>query len=521
LEAAIPTEPTHFGVLSLLPAVVALGLAIGTKRVIESLLLGILSAVVLLDARATGWLHSLLYSIPNLFAAIAGHPPDAASGSEGIGLVKSSGRAELLVIVVLLGAFIAVLERSGGALAFGEWLSGKVNGPRGAQNASAIMGCALFTSAYFSALATGTVFRPIFDRMRLSRAKLAFILDSTSAPVNTLVPISGWVAFMAALLHDNIPGLDDGVRGLLRTVPFNFYCWTLLTLVFLRVNNVVREIGPMRRSEERAAAGECTADEDDGAAGELDARGGKGRSPAARRSEATDMTGRAGTVMDMVLPLGTSIAILVFLGLWNFTLADPELGLGLPKVPINSNQILIFSFSVGLLVAGIKYGAGGLMKPKEFLDETLEGSKSVVIGGMIIILAVTLGDVLRSSPPDGLGAEAYLGSVARGLIPVGIVPLAAFVISSFMGFALGTAFGVWGIMIPLTIPIGGNPYVVAAAVLSGGTFGDHCSPISDTTIMSSIGAGCDHMEHVTTQLPYALTAAGLSAFLFLLAGFVA
>jgi Na+/H+ antiporter NhaC len=520
MEAQIPTEPTHFGLLSLLPAAVALGLAIGTKRVIESLLLGILSAVVLIEARASGWLHSLIYSIPNLFAAIAGRHPDAATGSEGIGLVKSSGRAELLVIVILLGAFVAVLEKSGGALAFGEWLSGKVKGPRGAQNASAVMGCALFTSAYFSALATGTVFRPIFDRMRLSRAKLAFILDSTSAPVNTLVPISGWVAFMAALLQDNIPGLDDGVRGLIRTVPFNFYCWTLLVLVFLRVNNVFREIGPMRRSEERAAAGESTA-ADDEASGEPTARGGKGRSPAARRSEATDIVARAGTVLDMVLPLGTSIAILVFLGLWNFTLADPELGLGLPKVPINSNQILIFSFALGLLVAGVKYGASGLMKPREFLDETLEGSKSVVIGGMIIILAVTLGDVLRSSPPDGLGAEGYIGSVARGLIPVGIVPLAVFMISSCMGFALGTAFGVWGIMIPLAIPIGGNPFVVSAAILSGGTFGDHCSPISDTTIMSSIGAGCDHMEHVTTQLPYALTAAGLSCFMFLLAGFIA
>ncbi len=493
----------HFGIISILPAVVALGLAIWSKRVIESLLLGILTGVVMIDAQANGLGHALLNSIINMFNAIAGHAPNKEAGLAGMGLVKNAGRAEVIIVVLLLGAFITILDRSGGAFAFGEWLSKKVTTKKGAQNATAVMGCALFTSAYFSSLATGTVFKPIYDKMKISRAKLSFILDSTSAPINTLIPISGWVAYMATLMTDNIPEVTDGVKGLVMTIPFNFYCIVLLIMVFLMANGKIKDFGPMKAAEKRANEADEIQD-------------------AVQKEAAAAASYRKGTVSDMLWPLGVSVLMLVVLGLWNYTL--PNIIKDIPKLPLGGNQMLIISFSVGLIVAFVKYTMSRLMTSKEFLDEALEGTKSAIMGGMIIILAVTLGDILRTAAPEGTGAAQYLQQVAGAVIPQSIVPFAVFLLSSFMAFAMGTSWGVWAIMMPIAIPLtlatGGNAFLAAAAVLSGGTFGDHCSPISDTTIMSSLGAGCDHMEHVNTQLPYAITAAGVASVLFLIAGFI-
>ncbi len=493
----------HFGIISILPALIALGLAIWSKRVVESLLLGILSGVLITDAHLNGWGHSISYSLVNLFNAIAGYAPNKEVGLSGMGLVKSSGRAEVIIVVLLLGAFITVLDKSGGAFAFGEWLATKVKTKKGAQNATAIMGCALFTSAYFSSLATGTVFKPIYDKMKISRAKLAFILDATSAPINTLIPISGWVAYMATLMVDNIPGVEDGVKGLVYTIPFNFYCLVLLLIVFLVANGKIRDFGPMKTAEARVTGQNNTL-------------------KAVKEETAATQDFRNGKVSDMLLPLGVSVVLLVVLGLWNYTL--PNIFKEIEKIPLGGNQMLIVSFSIGIIVAFFKYILSNLMTAKEFMDEALEGTKSAIMGGMIIILAVTLGDILRSAAPEGTGAAQYLQQVAGSVIPQGVVPFAVFVLSSFMAFAMGTSWGVWAIMMPIAVPLtlatGGSAYLVAAAVLSGGTFGDHCSPISDTTIMSSLGAGCEHMEHVNTQLPYALMAAGISSVLFLIAGFI-
>lgn len=491
-----------FGIYSLLPAVIALGLAIATKRVIESLLLGILMGVIMIDAHVNGIAHSLLYSLTNLFRAIVGYAPDPQKGLVGMGLIKNADRPEIVVVVMLLGSFITVMEKSGGAFAFGEKLTARIRTKKGVQTAAGVMGCVLFTSAYFSSLATGTVFKPIFDKLRISRAKLAFIIDATSAPVNTLIPISGWVAFMAQLMVDNIPAVEDGVFGLVKTIPFNFYCILLLVFVFLNARGVIREFGSMKKEEAKVQDPDRESEE------ELSVK------------ERLREHRKLGTASDMIWPLGISVLILVVLGLWNYTIA----GHGVPQIPLSGNQILILSFFIGIVIAYIKYVSSGLMTSKEFLDDALKGTKSAIIGGMIIVLAVTLGDVLRVATPEGVGAAQYLAAVSRDVIPSGIVPFAVFILASFMGFAMGTSWGVWGVMMPISIPLvlatGGNPFVTAAAVLSGGAFGDHCSPISDTTIISSIGAGCDHMTHVNTQLWYAVVVAIVASGCFLVAGFV-
>lgn len=485
---------TNYGFITLLPAIFALTLAIYSKRVIESLLAGILTATFIIDFKTNGFIHSLLYSITNTFKAIAGHP--AGDGLRGVGLARNAGRGEVVLVVLLLGAFITILEKSGGAYAFGEWISGKIKTKKGTQTATAIMGCSLFTSAYFSSLATGTVFRPMYDKMKISREKLAFILDSTSAPINTLIPISGWVAYMGALMVDNIPTVDDPIKGLVATIPFNFYCIVTLIFVFLLANGVIKDYGPMKKAEAKLDMSK-------------------------ENEKEFDKSGiKNGKVSDMLLPLGISVLMLFVLGLWNYTLVP---FIGVNAVSLGGNQMLIVSFSIGLIIAFFKYTSSKIMTPSEFLDISLEGTKSSIIGAMIIILAVTLGDLMRASAPEALGTAQYVGELAQGM-PAQIVPFLVFVIGSAMGFAMGTSWGVWGMLMPIAIPltlsIGGNPFLAAAAVLSGGTFGDHCSPISDTTIMSSLGAGCEHMDHVNTQIPYALTTAGVASILFLVMGFI-
>jgi tetracycline resistance efflux pump len=496
----------HFGLLSLLPSVLALALAIWSKRVIPSLLVGILAGTIIIDAKANGILHSILFSIVNLFGAIAGHPADEELGLRGMGLMSSPGRAEIIIVILLLGAFIAILNRSGGAFAFGKWLSAKVKSKSGAQLSTVAMGSSLFTSAYFSSLATGTVFKPIYDRMKISREKLAFFLDSTSAPINVLVPISGWVAFMGALMVDNIPGVDDPILGLVKTIPYNFYNLVILAFVLLLASGKIKDFGPMKKAEERAR------NENDFA--EMEAA-------KAEASAAAEMPVKDGKVSDMVLPLSVSVGLLVVLGLWNYTIAPL---FEMTTLPLGGNQMLIISFTAGLIVAFIKYTASRLMSPKEFLDEMMEGSKSVILGAVIITLAVTLGDIMRAAAPEGTGAAMYIAEVAGDVIPSAIIPVSVFLLSAFVSFSMGTSWGTWAIMMPiavsLTLATGGDPILAAAAVLSGGTFGDHTSPISDTSVMSSVGAECEHMDHINTQLPYALTAAGVSSVIFLIAGFI-
>jgi len=491
---------SHYGIFSILPAVFALALAIRTKRVIGPLLAGILGAVLIRDVHVNGWAHSVLYSIVNTFRAIAGHPANEDLGIRGMGLLRGAGRVEVLIVVVLLGAFIGVLQKSGGFVAFGRWLSGRLRTRRGAQTAATIMGCSLFTSSYFSCLATGAAFRPIFDRLRLSRAKLAFIVDSTSAPVMVLFPLSAWAAFMAALLEKEIPGLTDGMTGLFRALPFNFYCIVLIGMVFLIGSGRLRDFGPMRAEEDRAETEPAERE-------------------AAGHAHLGDM--KPGKVADMALPLGVAMVVLVVLGLWNHTL--PHIVPGIEKIPIGSYQVLILGFSLGLATAWARYTATRLMTSAEFFDVALSGVKSVIVGGIIIVLALTLGDLLRAPAPEGLGMAVYLKSVAGDIIPSAVVPFGVFVLACAMSFSMGTSWGVWAIMMPIALSLtsatGGNHYLAAAAVFSGGTFGDHTSPISDTTIMSSIGSECDLMTHVNTQLPYALVAAGVAAGMFLVAGF--
>lgn len=493
----------HYGLISLLPSIVALGLAILTKRVILSLISGIFVGALIIDTFENGFLHSILFSIVNLFTTLAGHPANEEAGIYGMGFIKDPSRPELFMIVLLLGGFVGVLDKSGGAFAFGDWLAKKVKSKAGAQVSASLMGVSLFTSAYFSSLATGTVFRPVFDRLKISREKLSFFLDSTSAPINTLVPISGWVAFMGALMIDNIPGVEDPILGLIRTIPFNFYNIVILIIVFLFATNILKDFGPMKKAE-KAAQKDDYLEKFDESASVLD----------------EEVIKKAKTSY-MLVPLGTSIFFLIFLGLWNYTFVQ---FLDFPEIPIDGNMMLIVSFTLGSVVAFVMYLGSGAMTFKQFFEEYYNGAKSVLIGGIIIMLAVTIGDLMRAPATEGMGAAIFIENTVGDIIPASIVPVSVFIIAALVSFSMGTSFGTWAIMMPigvqLTLAAGGDPYLTAAAVLSGGAMGDHSSPISDTSLMSSIGAEVRHMDHINTQLPYALMAASIAAVLFLIAGFI-
>ena len=495
----------HFGVWSLLPAVVTIGLALWSKRVIESLLAGLAVAVFIVSAGAQGWAVALLRLIPNIFQAIVGKNLEgeiAGVAVRSYGIVDNAGN---LVMIALLGIFITILDRSGGVMAFGAMIGRRAGGRRGAELGAAAIGTSVFTSAYFSALATGTIMRPIFDRLKISREKLAFYCDSTSAPINTLVPISGWVVFLIGLLGNVLDVDGDGAfLALVRTIPVNFYCWIALLSTYLLALGILPDLGPMRRAERRIRS-----------TGELFPEGARPMVQASKQP-----VSKEGTVSDLTVPLGLTISLLVILGLWKYTAAPLW---GFPGLGLSAYDILNGSFAAGIITAAIKYRLKRLMSGEEIFETLIEGSKFAIVGAIIIVLATTLSSFMRNPAPHGLGTALYVIELTAGAVPTVLIPLLAFVLSAALAFAMGTSWGVWAMMLPMAVPLalgaGGSGILTAAAVLSGGTFGDHCSPISDTTVMSSIAAEVDHIDHVRTQLPYALLSAALAAILFLVAGF--
>lgn len=500
----------HYGWLSLAPALVAIILALWTKRVVESLLTGIAVGAWVLDYHTGGWLHSLLYFVPNALKAIAGHP--ATEALKGLGMTKDADRGALILSVFLIGSFMTILDKSGGALHFAETVTHRIKKEVGALLTAWLVGLSIFTSAYFSILVTGTLMRPIFDRLKISREKLSFYCDGMSAPTKALLPISGWIAYMSILVEENIPtvGPGNGLIGFVQTMPYNLYCWAMMFFILLLSFKWIPDFGPMRAAERRVKG-----------QGLIHKEGSKPMIDP-KVEAASQALSRKGTTSDMFVPLICSVFTLLFLGMWNgwFKKWYPDL----PKVDISTIQIMNLAFTVGIIVALIKYLKKGLMKFAEFMDLVIEGGKAVMIGAVIIIMAVTLGDMMKAPSPEGLGTAAFIVETVKPYLAAQWIPFLTFLISCLISFATGTSWGTWAIMMPVSVPLaiaaGLNPFLVAGAVLSGGAFGDHCSPISDTTVLSSLAANTDHLEHVRTQLPYAVTVGVLCLVGYLLIGFL-
>lgn len=479
-DAAAQEVPTLYATFwSLLPPVVAIGLALITKEVYSSLFIGIVVGAVLYSGFSfEGTMNHVL--------------------SGGIISVLSDGyNVGILVFLVILGAMVALMNKAGGSAAFGQWASKHIKTRAGAQLATVALGVLIFIDDYFNCLTVGSVMRPVTDRHNISRAKLAYIIDSTAAPVCIIAPISSWAAAVTGFVEG-----EDGLSIFIRAIPYNFYALlTIAMLVILSLGNI--DYGPMAKFEKNALNGDLFS----------------GKNPYAGSSDA--VSDAPGTVMDLLIPILSLIVCCVIGMIYSggffsgvdfvtaFSGSDASVGLALGSF-------------FGLVITVILYLVRRILTFKQCMDCLPEGFKAMVPAILILTFAWTL-----KAMTDSLGADVFVAelvkSSAEGLMS--LLPAIIFVVGCLLAFATGTSWGTFGILIPIVVHVfeASDPELMIisiSACMAGAVCGDHCSPISDTTIMASAGAQCDHVNHVSTQLPYAVSVAVISFVCYLVAGFV-
>ena len=563
-----------FGWLSILPPMLAIGLAVASRRALPALLAGIW----------VGWLIT------------AGGRPLAATGAalRGIGgVLADPGQARVVLFTVLMGVLVEWIRQSGGIDGFLDWIRRRPwsDSPRGARMLAAAAGLGIFVESTITCLVVGVVARPLFDRHRLAREKLAYICDATSAPVCMLIPLNSWGAVVLALLaaQAELGRLGDGtpLGVFLTAVPLNFYAMLSVLLVFA-VAATGYDIGPMRGAERRAREAGPTADErasgtptDDapaspppdpspsgareapraGRPGPAPSRLWNRRSPGAweaepARDEAAaagaapyekggaapteDETARGGMggepaddrprrarhlAVPLAVMMGTVLAGIAATGIAGARaagVADPALMDVLEHA--SGSTAVLAGVLAALAVLGVAAVTAGDARPRGLADAAWRGATSMLPIATLLVLALAIGGVC-----EALGTGPFIADRAAPLLSPALAAPVVFVTSGVIAFATGTSFGTFAIMIPLAVPLaaamqldgaGVSLPLVVSAVLGGGVFGDHCSPISDTTVISSAAAGSDHIEHVRTQAPYALAAAAGAVVLYLLAGFL-
>lgn len=483
---------------SVLPPLVALTLAIVTRRVLVSLGVGIvLGALLLAD-----------YSVGGAVSYIATKVSDVFVEDGGLNTWNMS----IVGFLLLLGMMTALLSLSGGTRAFAEWAQARVKSKRGSKLLAAFLGVFIFVDDYFNSLAVGSISRPVTDRFYVSRAKLAYILDSTAAPMCVVMPASSWGAYIMTIISGILVshGITEysALGAYLRLVPMNFYAIFALIMVFVVVWFQM-DVGPMRKHEIEASQG----------------RGFDADAQARDLTEELDIReSEHGKVSDLVLPIIALIIATVGAMLFTGGQALAEQGAVFNILGAFENTdvgtSLIYGGLVGLAVALFTVVKQGIALAE--IGATLWiGAKSMFGAILILIFAWTIGSIIGD-----MKTGAYLSSLVQGNIDPQWLPVILFVLSGIMAFATGTSWGTFGIMLPIAGDMAGATDIalmlpMLSAVLAGSVFGDHCSPISDTTILSSTGARCNHIDHVSTQLPYALAVALVSAIGFIILGLTA
>lgn len=484
VDPAEYTPAVYSTALALLPPVIAIVLALITKEVYSSLFVGIIAG-------------ALLYANGNVELAV-----NTLFFNEDGGMIyklADSWNVGILVFLVVLGILVALMNKVGGSAAFGQWASTHIKTRVGAQLATMLLGVLIFVDDYFNCLTVGSVMRPVTDRHNVSRAKLAYLIDATAAPVCIIAPISSW----AAAVTSSVPE-DSGINGFtmfLRTIPYNYYAiLTLVMILFLTLTGV--DYGPMRTHEQNALQGDLFTT----AArpyGELD----------------EERTSPHGAVIDLVLPVVVLIAACVFGMVYTGGIFDGESFID-AFANCDASQGLVIGSFITLLVTFVFYMWRGVMSFEDFAACVPDGFKAMVAPILILTMAWTL-----SGMTGLLGAKYFVAAIVDGSAFAlrAVLPMVIFIVAVFLAFATGTSWGTFAILIPIVckvFPSGELLVISIAACLAGAVCGDHCSPISDTTIMASAGAHSDHVNHVSTQLPYALTAAAVSFVAYGVAGFV-
>ena len=465
---------------ALVPPVVAIGLALITKEVYSSLLIGVLMGGILYSG------FSFEGTITHIF-------------EDGmINVLSDSYNVGILIFLVILGTMVCLMNRAGGSAAFGQFAADHIKGRVGAELATILLGCLIFIDDYFNCLTVGSVMRPVTDKFKVSRAKLAYLIDATAAPICIIAPISSWAAAVTGFVEG-----EDGFSIFVRAIPYNFYA--ILTIVMMIGMVLLRtEFGSMKFHEKNALKGDLYTT--------------PGRPYDTEKQPEVSVRG---TVLDLLIPI-ISLIICCMIGMLYtggffsgedfvtaFSQSDASLGLTMGSF-------------FGLLITIGLYQVRRVLKFSECMACIPEGFKSMVPAIMILSFAWTL-----KAMTDSLGADVYVATVvassARSFL--NFLPAIIFVVGCFLAFATGTSWGTFGILIPIVVAVfeNSNPdlmIISISACMAGAVCGDHCSPISDTTIMASAGAQCEHVNHVTTQLPYAVTAAVVSFVSYIIAGFV-
>ena len=479
-DAAQPAVYATFW--SLVPPIVAIALALITKEVYSSLFVGIL-------------IGGLLYA--------GGNPEGTVLHvfSDGIvSVLSDSYNVGILIFLVILGSIVAMMNKAGGSAAFGRWASRKIKTPAGAQLATIALGVLIFIDDYFNCLTVGSVMRPVTDKQNVSRAKLAYLIDATAAPVCIIAPISSWAAAVAGFVEG-----EDGFSLFIRAIPYNYYA--LLTIVMM-VGMVLmhEEYGPMALHEANARKGDLFT---------------TGNHPYEAMDEEAAAAGDNGHVMDLVIPIFSLIICCVIGMIYTggffegtdfvtaFSQSDASVGLALGGF-------------FGLVITVVLYMIRRVLKFRDLMACLPEGFKAMVPAILILTFAWSL-----KAMTDSLGAKEYVAALVKASAGtfVSLLPAIIFLVGCFLAFATGTSWGTFGILIPIVVDAfsATDPQLMIIAIsacMAGAVCGDHCSPISDTTIMASAGAQCEHVNHVSTQLPYAITAAAVSCVSYIVAGYV-
>lgn len=478
-EEYVPSMYASFW--ALVPPIVAIALALITKEVYSSLFIGIL-------------VGSLFYSGFGFEGTITHIFQDGI-----IGVLSDSYNVGILVFLVILGTMVCLMNKAGGSAAFGRWASSHIKSRAGAQLATILLGVLIFIDDYFNCLTVGSVMRPVTDKQNVSRAKLAYLIDATAAPVCIIAPISSWAAAVTGFVEG-----EDGFSIFIRAIPYNFYA--LLTIVMM-VGMVLMKVeyGPMKVHETNAKKGDLYTTPD---------------RPYANAEE--DMTDNGkGKVIDLLIPILSLIICCVIGMIYTGGFFD---GVGFVEAFSNSDASvgLVLGSFFGFIITIILYVVRKVLSFSDCMSCIPDGFKAMVPAILILTFAWTL-----KAMTDSLGAKEFVAGMmetsAQGLM--NLLPAIIFLVACFLAFATGTSWGTFGILIPIVVAVfeGRNETMMIisiSACMAGAVCGDHCSPISDTTIMASAGAQSNHINHVNTQLPYAITCAAVSFVTYIVAGFV-
>ena len=472
---------------ALLPPVIAIVLALITKEVYSSLFIGILAGAVMYAG------GSFTGTIDHMFV------------NGFIASVADSYNIGILIFLVVLGAIVALMNKSGGSAAFGRWASKHIKSRVGAQLATICLGVLIFVDDYFNCLTVGSVMRPVADKFKVSRAKLAYLIDATAAPICIIAPISSWAAAVAGFVSEDQIG---GFELFLRAIPYNFYA--ILTILMMVVIALMKlDFGPMKKHEYNAEVN-----------GDIFSLEGQEMLEELKESDENNK----GSVWDLIAPvavliIGCLLGLIYSGGFFSgegisfidaFSGADASVG-------------LVFGAFAGLIFSVIYFLIRRVISFKDCMEAIPEGFKAMVPAILILCCAWTL-----KAMTDSLGAKIFIAEFVRlqasGILP--LLPAIVFLIGVGLSFATGTSWGTFGILIPIVLAVFGGSIsneiciIAISACMAGAVCGDHCSPISDTTIMASAGAQCNHIKHVSTQLPYALTVAAVSFVAYIIAGYI-